>query len=726
MSNLFAGVYGAKFPEVVMNSGPLPPEGGLPAPLHDTPDARINYGSTLLGDLQPYAYGEAGYMSSQSQNNQPHRIQKIIPELHLPEPHGRETFKLSHAVDDSDLAFVMRLNRNSIFCTGTRGGTRRNTKVGTTVDPIINLPTLNYLLAGLQVARPERRDDTNLWWEFLHNLDPVYWSTKRNYDPELRDIRVSPAQYASWPQYLKDCFPDAVDEELMSFAHRPFTLDDVVHLIRHCAKPFGIVRGSEKQGGQHEMGLAPVTWTAPTIATLVIDGKEANVVNIWHYHPLHAGEDLVLRLKLMPVKTFTLNHYFKGFARKTFEVDNTCLAWQLVPDVFNLDSTPDEQLIPLKLKDPAEHAESLGDKFLDRICNGSYLSKSEQESRSLCLVSSKESHVRDKATHKASDQLTVVRNRLSMLSLFSSDFASLSWQQLGYWHIGRTQVARPKYGTCEFYNDDMANSLKTNHIDMTFQPYFGCLSRLPTFSGFAGMSGQSVAFTKIGKKAVADEQRQWTPQLGLEKFVTPRAGRMGKRLTFEPEPAAAGQPRSDADLEARPAKRAAFRVGTMAARPNKARHPAVGRQSRLRDIDWSAVVAKLNADLDAGTETGPEALQEAVAAAADVPAGLSLPGSDAGGLSLPGPDAGGLSLPGPDAGGPAMQAPADGSTTDSGISESSRQELLEGLAAPAGKKAGRVGGRARKTGEAAASRGPVDGTLLRPGAEPEPCRMELL
>jgi hypothetical protein len=87
MSDFFAGVYGAKFPEVVMNSGPLPPTGGLPAPLHDTADARINYNSTLLGDLNPYAYGEPGYLSSQvSYVNQPHRIQKIIPPLRLPTP----------------------------------------------------------------------------------------------------------------------------------------------------------------------------------------------------------------------------------------------------------------------------------------------------------------------------------------------------------------------------------------------------------------------------------------------------------------------------------------------------------------------------------------------------------------------------------------------------------------------------------------------------------------
>lgn len=61
--DFFANVYGAKFPEVVMNQGPLPGSGGLPAPLHDTPDARINYGTTLLGDISPYAYGEPGYLS---------------------------------------------------------------------------------------------------------------------------------------------------------------------------------------------------------------------------------------------------------------------------------------------------------------------------------------------------------------------------------------------------------------------------------------------------------------------------------------------------------------------------------------------------------------------------------------------------------------------------------------------------------------------------------------
>jgi hypothetical protein len=57
----------------------------LPAPLHQTADARINYNSSLLGDLTPYAYGKPGYLSSQSAYlNIPHKVQKIVPVVYLP------------------------------------------------------------------------------------------------------------------------------------------------------------------------------------------------------------------------------------------------------------------------------------------------------------------------------------------------------------------------------------------------------------------------------------------------------------------------------------------------------------------------------------------------------------------------------------------------------------------------------------------------------------------
>jgi hypothetical protein len=46
------------------------------------------------------------------------------------------------------------------------------------------------------------------------------------------------------------------------------------------------------------------------------------------------------------------------------------------------------------------------------------------------------------------------------------------WQEEGYWHIARAQVHSRKYGNDEFFNNDMANNLKTGHMDLTFQPTF--------------------------------------------------------------------------------------------------------------------------------------------------------------------------------------------------------------------------------------------------------------
>jgi hypothetical protein len=56
MGDFFADLRsGIEMPQVVMNQGPLPGSGGLPRPLHDTADGRINYNSSLLGNLTPYA-----------------------------------------------------------------------------------------------------------------------------------------------------------------------------------------------------------------------------------------------------------------------------------------------------------------------------------------------------------------------------------------------------------------------------------------------------------------------------------------------------------------------------------------------------------------------------------------------------------------------------------------------------------------------------------------------
>jgi hypothetical protein len=688
MSNLFAGVYGAKFPEVVMNSGPLPPEGGLPAPLHDTPDARINYGATLLGDLQPYAYGEAGYMSSQSQNNQPHRIQKIIPELYLPEPNGRDVFKLSHAVDDSDLAFVMRLNRNSIFCTGSRTSTRRNTKIGTTVDPIINLATLNYLLAGLQIGRPDLPGDgSSLWWEFLHNLDPRYWPKEgmgRNYSADTERLNV--------PKNLQDAKPGFFNTWIPVFKDKPFGLDDLVHIIRHCIKPFGIVRGSERQGGQHEMSSGAATWTTSAISTLVIDGKEANVVNIWHHEDIHAGDDLVLRLKIMPVKTYTLNHYFKGFARKSFEVPSGSCVWQLVPDIFGLTLEKEYSFIGIQDKDEyGAVARKLFESFRNLYINFDGVKDRDNDD-----VGRRMNHILSLFTLTARIPVLTTdgKTNLPFLKyihvlhnlLYHDPHYQFPWQQLGFWHIGRAQVMRKRYGDSVFYNDDMANTLKTNHIDMTFQPSFSCLPTIPFISGFVN-SLTMTPFTMVGQTASVAEEK-WAPDLRLEQMHT-------SQWNHDPEP------------------------------PLKRVHTGMD-DSCLLDTEiypascfYSSVVY---ADSDSpGFFKSDVCVQDSIVTASDS-AGVMLEASAGPGQ---GTTAGASLSTGSVESSRGELASEMAAGQDAGISEGSRAELLAGLSAP--KKTGRGPNKARRgTEPGGTSRGPVDGTLLRPGAEPEACRMELL
>lgn len=115
-SDIFAGAWqGHKFPDSIYNSGPLPPKNtsGYPNGLGAQADARINYNSTLLGDLQPYAYGRPGRLSSQTAYLPvPHMVQKLVPALTLPAARRSDgSTTLYHAVDDGDLAFTLVLSR---------------------------------------------------------------------------------------------------------------------------------------------------------------------------------------------------------------------------------------------------------------------------------------------------------------------------------------------------------------------------------------------------------------------------------------------------------------------------------------------------------------------------------------------------------------------------------------------------------------------------------------
>jgi hypothetical protein len=471
MSNFFSGVYGARFPDVVINGGgnPLPGMGGLPTPLHDTPDAKINYNSSLLGDLEPYAYGEPGYLSSQtSYLNIPHKIQKIVPSLYLPEVDKVDNFRLNHPIDDGDIVFAMRLDRNSEVCTGLNNKTLNRAGLGTAIDPMINLCTLNYILAGIQICTqmPNLRVK---WDQLLHYLDARRFSGPR---------------------------PGAAQQQ--------YNYEDIKHIVRHLIRPFGIAHGSEKQGGQHEGSMSPVTWPVNLVISLTLDGKEANMINIWHRHNIMAGADLVLRLKPMPLprsRKYTLNHYPKGLIERTFS-DNLLgqiralpggtditHVWQLVPDTFSFSLPVDE--------DP-EHQQNFG--------------------------------------------------RLGLANGFRPANPVVYWQEEGYWHVARSQIHCKKYGAEEFYNNDLANNLRTGHLDVTFQPIFYSMP-YRAHGAQAGVAVRSRAVTAAGVappptnvfNMLGEQASKRQLRIEQDYFTEPEPPKRGRyantaRMVLDPEP----------------------------------------------------------------------------------------------------------------------------------------------------------------------------------------------
>jgi hypothetical protein len=376
--------------------------------------------------------------------------------LHLPEARQKaaSTVELLHPIDDGDIAFVLRLNRGSIFCTGLKNGEMKRMGLGTAIDPMSNLCTLNYLLSGIQLARdPTGAVAPGLWWELLHNLDAGRWNPTTKADI--------------------------------------FTLDDIIHFVRHCVRPFGITRGSEKQGGQNEASQSPATWPVCFVVSLVLDGKEANVVNIWHRHHLSSGDDLVLRLRRVKVRPYTLNHYSKRVVRQDWgellEDPQYHYVWQLVPDVFSLEGVSKEE--------------------------------EAMNTEAAALMP---------AAHQVSSRHFKNRGRMPIQAT-----PIHSWQELGYWHIGRSQVMMGKYGIEDYYFNDLANDLKTNHLDMTFQPYFSALPVILTRRETA-LPAPAFNSSYVGKRP--NPEPEWTPSLRLETGLSRPPDSLHPPLAARPVP----------------------------------------------------------------------------------------------------------------------------------------------------------------------------------------------
>lgn len=321
MSDFFGALNSGNIrqPDSQWNVGPLPSVSGGPSGSSGDPDGVINGSGDLLSNIVPYAYATSARTGSDRNYQQiPHRIQKIVPQLFLPpaDMHEPNLFPLSHAVDQGDIAFIINTSRiQNITFSNTQqlDAAVANVRLPSR-DALINLCCVNYLLAGLQRLKfdtPLSQQATNAWFRFAKDM---------NYNDPRFDEKTN----------------------ILRFFQTAFI-------------PFGICAGSEKQGGLHETGLAPVQAAVNHVTTLCIDGQNRDLVNLWRNVNINAGDQLIFRLEYLPTRSFTLNHYYKGTVHQNFNTEEYC--WQVVPDVFRMayDNTKFEGQARNKLPFPYDY-----------------------------------------------------------------------------------------------------------------------------------------------------------------------------------------------------------------------------------------------------------------------------------------------------------------------------------------------------------------------------------
>lgn len=303
---------GIRLPEARINDGGmLPPlsTAGYGGGLDGSADARINTQSSLLGDIAPYVYGTSDRLTTQTAYlNTPHNIQKIIPQIMLPDcgmAAAEHTFLLPHAVSDGDIAFAIRFVTTaaqhkfmSDVHTYMRQGAAR------AIDYICNITTVNYMLRGLQ-------SDVN-------HLNPAW----KHFATALGGTSLVHAY-----NHLQKAFEDKNDDNIKKFRKKL-----AVIMFRDICRPIGVVIGSDKQGGQHQGSNKAVTWPVDFVATISIDGRNENLCNFWKSNDVNSGDELLLQLvdyeNTKVPNTYTLNNhkytvhkeFMQGFTGAIFQV----------------------------------------------------------------------------------------------------------------------------------------------------------------------------------------------------------------------------------------------------------------------------------------------------------------------------------------------------------------------------------------------------------------------
>ena len=339
MSDFFASLTqgNVRFTDARINGdGPLPTTLSGPAGVHGDADGKYNFNDNLLSGIIPYAMPGNGRMGSDRNYQQiPHRKQFPVPPIYLPEPavESEKSFMVSHAIDMGDLVFIVNLRNKHNLLTDvtTMCLTVRHDQTGGVMpqyNVFCNICTANYLLAGMynyiimylyEYPSLSQRGGglaKHHWWQLIENF---------GISGEVDSIR--------------QLYPSETSLD----NNKPVVLLKIKAMLQQVVRnnivPIGISVMSEKQGGQHEVGLGPVQAAASFFTTLTIDGQNRDLINIWRHVSVEGGDHLILRLDFDETKrdhwNYTVNHYYKQMHTRSIQLNKRAGGrFQLVPDVF--------------------------------------------------------------------------------------------------------------------------------------------------------------------------------------------------------------------------------------------------------------------------------------------------------------------------------------------------------------------------------------------------------
>lgn len=302
---------GIRMPEAVFDqSSMLPPlnTAGYGGGFDGTPDARINQGSSLFSDMEPYAYGKGARLSTQTAYlANPHNIQKIVPQLILPEctqSTGNNTFILPHSVSDGDVAFSIRFSSSEVrtaLMANTQDFFRQG--AGRAVDYVCNVATINYIMRGMFT---EQKYLNKAW---RHYATALGWEEEYDAVQKILDSLAA----------TDDAMNPSPSDQKAIKKLRMHLRSRAEHLVRDHFRPIGVVIGSDKQGGQHEVGQKTVTWPVAYVVTISIDGRNENLCNYWRHMDVSSGSDLGFFVEMRTENSYALN-YSKQVTHKDFAI----------------------------------------------------------------------------------------------------------------------------------------------------------------------------------------------------------------------------------------------------------------------------------------------------------------------------------------------------------------------------------------------------------------------